>query len=238
LTVSRATAAAERLRQVAQHYSLSEDQRKQLATIVSELSEDAHAPSAIRAPASVVDTHVADSLVALALPELQAAASIADIGSGAGFPGLPIAVALPGTHVWLVEGQARRCAFLRRICREALVANAEVVCLRAEEWDRGGSRCDVVLARAVASPAVVLEYAAPLLRIGGTLVDWRGDLDDSAREQALRAANDLGMETAGEHKVRPFPGASGRWLYLYLKVRATPERFPRRPGMARKRPLG
>jgi 16S rRNA (guanine527-N7)-methyltransferase len=120
----------------------------------------------------------------------------------------------------------------------ASIANADVVCARAEQWADGLGACDVTLARALGPPPVVLEYAAPLLRIGGVVVDWRTDLDAEATALAARAAGQLGLEPAGVEKVQPFEGASSRRLYLYLKVRATPERFPRRPGMARKRPLG
>jgi 16S rRNA (guanine527-N7)-methyltransferase len=236
LSVSRATGA--RLAAVAEHHGLGGAQREQLARIVGELADDEHAPSSVRAGPEAVEVHVADSLSALQVPAVAGSNGIADIGSGAGFPGLPIAVALPSSHVWLVESQARRCAFLRRVCRMASIANADVVCARAERWADGLGASDAVLARALGPPPVVLEYAAPLLRIGGVLVDWRTDLDADATALASRAAGQLGLEPAGIKKVQPFEGASPRRLYLYLKVRATPERFPRRPGMARKRPLG
>jgi 16S rRNA (guanine527-N7)-methyltransferase len=123
------------------------------------------------------------------------------------------------------------------VCRTARIANADVVCARAEQWANGLGECDVTLARALGPPPVVLEYAAPLLSVGGVLVDWRTGLDAEATSLAAQAAAQLGLEPAGVRKVQPFEGASARRLYLYLKVRATPERFPRRPGMARKRPL-
>jgi 16S rRNA (guanine527-N7)-methyltransferase len=238
LTVSRATPGSARLTELAQCHALSTGQRNQLGAIVAELEADAHAPSSVREAGSAVDVHVADSLSALELDVLGEARTAVDIGSGAGFPGLPLAVALPRAQFWLVESQARKCAFLRRVCRTAGIANAEVVCARAEEWEDGRERSDVALARAVGAPALVLEYAAPLLRGGGTLVDWRGRLDADARVSAEKAASELGLEPAGVREAAPFPGTSHLKLYLYLKVRATPERFPRRPGMARKRPLG
>jgi 16S rRNA (guanine527-N7)-methyltransferase len=236
LTVSRAT--RERLAAVAREHGLTDTQCAQLLCVVAELEADDHAPSAVRAADRVVEVHVADSLSALELPRLRAARHVVDIGSGAGFPGVPIAVALPGSRVSLVESQARRCVFLRRVCRAASVSNAEVVCARVEQWTPGQGACDVALARALAPLAVVLEYAAPLLRLGGALVDWRAEVDREARAAAERAADELGLEAAEVRKTRPFEGAEQLWLHLYLKVRATPERFPRRPGMARKRPLG
>jgi 16S rRNA (guanine527-N7)-methyltransferase len=118
------------------------------------------------------------------------------------------------------------------------VRNARVVCARAEEWEDGVSANDVVTARAVGSQPVVLEYAAPLLRLGGTVVDWRGRRDAAEERGAERAAEELGLALVGIERVQPFEAARDRHLHLYTKVRDTPERFPRRAGMARKRPLG
>jgi 16S rRNA (guanine527-N7)-methyltransferase len=128
--------------------------------------------------------------------------------------------------------------FLRGIITGVGVENASVVCARAEEWREGEGEHDVAVARAVAAQPVVLEYAAPLLRLGGTLVDWRGRRDGDEEEAALRAAGELGLRRAEVRAVAPFEGATDHHLHLYQKVRDTPERFPRRPGMARKRPLG
>jgi 16S rRNA (guanine527-N7)-methyltransferase len=84
----------------------------------------------------------------------------------------------------------------------------------------------------------VLEYAAPLLRLGGTLVDWRGARARGEEEGAARAAEQLGMRLGRINRVEPFDGARNRHLHEFIKVAETPARFPRRAGMARKRPLG
>jgi 16S rRNA (guanine527-N7)-methyltransferase len=182
--------------------------------------------------------HLADSLAALDLEALRSARWIADLGSGAGFPGLPIAVALPSVEVVLIESQRRKCEFLERVCAAAEIENARVVCARAEEWPEGRGHNDVVLARALAAQPVVLEYAAPLLRIGGWLIDWRGVRSPEEEEQAERAAELLGLHREEIRQVAPFEGATNHHLHLFMKVVETPDRFPRRPGMARKRPLG
>jgi 16S rRNA (guanine527-N7)-methyltransferase len=227
----------ERLARLGETFGLSLPQQGQLACLLDEVSSDAHAPTAIREWDQAVDDHLADSLVALDVAAVGAATQIADIGSGAGFPGLPLAVALPAVRLSLVESQARRCSFLRRLASKAKLANVDVVCTRVEQWADGQEANDVVLARALAPAPMVLEYSAPLLRVGGTLVDWRGHVTEAESRQALRSAEILGLALAEIRKVTPFPTASARFLHLYLKVRATPERFPRRPGMARKRPL-
>jgi 16S rRNA (guanine527-N7)-methyltransferase len=217
---------------------LSVGQQQQLATVLARLEADEHAPTAIRAPAQAARTHVADSLVALELTAVRAAQRIADLGSGAGFPGLALAVALPTAEVSLIESQRRKCEFLERACSAAGVENARVVWARAEEWREGVSHNDLVVARALAPQAVVLEYAAPLLRNGGRLVDWRGRRDAEAEAQAQRAATVLGLQREEIRRVIPFEGATDRYLHVFVKTSETPPRFPRRAGIARKRPLG
>jgi 16S rRNA (guanine527-N7)-methyltransferase len=218
--------------------TLSEAQWGQLARVLETIAADEHAPTAIRAPELAGDLHIADSLVALALAPVRSAGTIADLGSGAGFPGVALAVALPGASVRLIESQQRKCRFLQHVCHAAAIENAEVVWTRAEEWSEGAVANDLVVARALAAQPVVLEYAAPLLRAGGALVDWRGRRVDAEEKQAQRAAALLGMSRAEVRAARPFPGARDRHLHVFVKDQATPSRFPRRAGVARKRPLG
>jgi 16S rRNA (guanine527-N7)-methyltransferase len=216
---------------------LTAEQQRQLGAVLATLESDEHAPTAIRGHDEAARSHVADSLVALELEAVRGADRIADLGSGAGFPGLALAIALPASQVFLVESQRRKCEFLERVCTGAGVENARIVCLRAEEWSEGAVRNDVVVARALAAQTVVLEYAAPLLRIGGTLVDWRGRRDPSAERAAERAADLLGLHRQEIRRVTPFEDATDRHLHVFTKTTGTPPRFPRRAGMARKRPL-
>lgn len=217
---------------------LTAGQQQQLANVLRTLEADEHAPTSIRAQEQAADTHIADSLVALEIDAVRSAQRIADLGSGVGFPGLALAVALPAAQVSLVESQRRRCEFLERLCAAAEIENAQVVCSRVEEWRDGALRCDVVVARALAPQPVVLEYAAPLLRMGGTLVDWRGRREPAAELAADRAAALLGLERVEIRRVVPFEGATDRHLHVFTKTAQTPPRFPRRAGIARKRPLG
>jgi 16S rRNA (guanine527-N7)-methyltransferase len=217
---------------------LSPGQRSQLAAVLRTLGADEHAPTAVRSEEQALSLHVADSLVALELDAIRAARSIADLGSGAGFPGVALAIALPGAEVSLLESQRRKCEFLERMCAVAEIGNARVVRARVEEWGEGFAGNDAVVARALAAQPVVLEYAAPLLRLGGTLVDWRGRRSPHEERAALGAAEELGLRRLEVRSVDPFEGATDRHLHVYLKVRDTPERFPRRAGIARKRPLG
>jgi len=168
---------------------------------------------------------------------VREASNIADLGAGAGLPGLPLAIALPAT-VALVESNGRKCAFLRQAGEACGVDNVRVVHARAEEWADGLGQCDLVTARALAPLAVVAEYASPLLAVGGALVAWRGRRDPEDEAAALRAADELGLEVRTPLAVTPYPGALHRHVHVLVKTGRTPARFPRRAGMARKRPLG
>jgi 16S rRNA (guanine527-N7)-methyltransferase len=223
---------------LARRYGLSEGQQAQLAAVLRILADDEQAPTTVREPGRAVDVHLADSLVALELERLGDARTVADIGAGAGFPGIPLAVALPDREVTLVDSQARKCAFIERVLDRARLANARVLCARVEEWPEGLGVHDIVLARALAPQPVVLEYAAPLLRLGGALVDWRGVRDVREEGAAASAAAQLGMEREAVHRVEPYEGVRDHHLHVYVKRHETPDRFPRRVGMARKRPLG
>jgi 16S rRNA (guanine527-N7)-methyltransferase len=207
-----------------------------LERILELQASDPTAPTTVRDPAAALDRHVADSLVALELPAVAAARRIADIGTGAGWPGLALALALPTAHVWLVESAIRHCRYLLR-ASEGL-ENVSVVHARAEEWEDGLGANDLVTARALAALPVVLEYAAPLLVVGGHVVAWKGAVPADEAAAGAAAADVLGLEPAGVVSVRPFPEARDRTLHVFRKVAETPERFPRRAGMARKRPLG
>jgi 16S rRNA (guanine527-N7)-methyltransferase len=209
----------------------------QLAALLDALATDPAAPTTIVDPREAVDAHLADSLVALDVPGVREAGTIADLGAGAGFPGLALAVALPATHVHLVESSGRKCEFLARALAAAGIANAEVVWARAEAWEAGREACDLVTARALAALPVVVEYAAPLLVLGGTLVAWKGQRDAAEEADGAAAAARLGLEPGEVRPVQPYPAARHRHLHVFRKVAPTPPGFPRRPGMAAKRPL-
>ena len=229
--------ADHRLAQLAARHELPDRAVDALRTLLGLVCGDPTAPTAVREPAAAVDAHVADALVALELPAVRAAARAADLGSGAGFPGLVLAAALPGTQFALVESNRRKCDFLERAVAKMGLANAEVIAERVESWSAGADTRDLVTARAVAPLAVLVEYAAPLLAEGGALVAWKGRRDGAEEAGGAAAAAQTGLALAEVRPVRPWPGAEHLHLHLYLKVDLTPNRFPRRPGIASKRPL-
>jgi 16S rRNA (guanine527-N7)-methyltransferase len=196
------------------------------------LSAEPAPPTTVSEPSEAANVHIADSLSGLAIPELARATAIADIGAGAGFPGLALATALPDANFDLIE-------VIARLAAAAGLGNAQPVPARAEEWAAGdgGERYEVVTARALASLAVLAEYAAPLLAHAGILVAWKGARDPAEEAAGAAAAALVGLEPREPLAVRPFKGSRERNLFVYEKVAPTPERFPRRPGMATKRPL-
>ncbi len=208
-----------------------------LGCLLGLLSQDPRAPTSVRDPKRVLDDHLADSLSALELERLMAARNIVDVGSGAGLPALPLAVALPDAAVVALESSSRKTEFISHAITHCGIANARAVSARAEAWPEGREGADLVTARALASLAVVVEYAAPLLRKGGALVAWRGRRDPREEDDAAAAAATLGMEPEEVRAVRPYERALNRHLHVFAKVDETPARFPRRPGVARKRPL-
>jgi 16S rRNA (guanine527-N7)-methyltransferase len=208
-----------------------------LARILELQATDPTASTTVRHVPDAVRVHVADALVALDLPYVLAATRIADLGSGAGWPGLALAAALPASHVSLVESQIRHCRYLEKAVEIGPLANVTVVNARAEAWPAGIGMHDLVTARALAALPVILEYAAPLLAEGGHFVAWKGAVSDEERRGGLAAAELLGLEPLPVLPVRPFPGARDHTLHPFRKIAPTPARFPRRPGMAAKRPL-
>jgi 16S rRNA (guanine527-N7)-methyltransferase len=198
------------------------------------------APVSPRSAERARQVHVADSLSGLEFDQLTSAERVADIGSGAGLPGLVLAAALPEVRVDLIESVSRKCSFLRRAVDRLGLRNAEVVCARTEDWsaDRGREAYDAVTARAVGRLPTVAELASPLLRDRGHLLSWRGRRDPDEESRLARAAARLALEPVEVRAVTPYPGSRDRHIHLVRKNGPTPDDLPRRPGMAAKRPFG
>jgi len=228
---------SDRLRDLSVRFGLPDDAAGQFETLLDLVAAEPASITSVRDPRRGVDLHVADSLVALELDAIRTAMRIADLGSGAGFPGLALAIALPEARVTLLESVGRKTAFLGRAAGALGLDNVAVVTARAESWSGGLGAHDLVTARALAPLGVVLEYGAPLLEPGGALASWKGRLEPDELADGAAAALTLGLTVPEPHAVAPFAGSGKRYVYLSSKVRPTPATFPRREGMARKRPL-
>lgn len=219
--------------------ALDQAGREALGVVLTLLAEERASVS------SVVDqrawrVHVEDSLTGLEVPVLREATRIADVGAGAGFPGLVLAVALPTAEVDLIESVGRKCDFMRRAIDAAGIPNATVLNTRSEEWAEAEGResYDAVTARAVARLSTLAELASPLLKPNGHLIAWKGKRDQDEEAQLQRAAESLAMAPQEVLDVGGRAGSQHRHLHLMEKVGATPADLPRRPGIAKKRPRG
>jgi 16S rRNA (guanine527-N7)-methyltransferase len=202
--------------------------------------------TAITAPTEVEVKHFLDSLtpiVALrsAAPEDAAAGRLLDVGAGAGFPGIPLAIAFPTLRVSLLEATGKKCRFLEHVVGELGLANVDVHCGRAEELGhdvRLRARFDFVIARAVAALPALAELTLPFARVSGRVIALKTlDVEDEVR-QAAHALKVLGGRPATSLVVQ-VPGLrEPRRLIIVEKVRATPSAYPRRPGIPAKTPLG
>jgi 16S rRNA (guanine527-N7)-methyltransferase len=219
---------------------LSPEQRKALRTLLALLAEERASVSSVTEPERAWRVHVEDSLTGLEVEELAKADRIADIGSGAGFPGLVLAVALPDSHIDLIESVSRKCEFIQRAIDAAGIANATVLNARSEEIASGDRResYDAVTARAVGRLSTLAELASPLLRENGVLVAWKGKRDEDEEQQLERAADQLAMHPDRILDVGTRAGSKHRHLHIARKLAPTPDALPRRPGMAKKRPRG
>jgi 16S rRNA (guanine527-N7)-methyltransferase len=230
------------LEELAARYALPADAPGALAAVLDALAREPDPHTTVSNPEQAVDIHVADSLSGLEVPSLREARTIADIGAGAGFPGVVLAAALPRARVDMIESSSRKCAVIDRLVKAAGMDHEVVRALpmRAEDWAAWGGRglYDAVTARAIGPLALLVEYAAPLLREGGVLVAWKGSRDADEEAAGAEASAEVGLEPEAVVEVQPYEGVRDRNLFVYRKVQPTPDRFPRRPGRAAKRPLG
>ena len=220
--------------------SLDPAARSALEKVLALLAEERASVSSVTEPERAWRVHVADSLTGLEIEQLRDADSIADIGSGAGFPGLVLAAALPQARVDLIESIGRKCDFIRRAIEVGGFANARVLNLRAEDLAGGEGReaYAAATARAVGRLSTLAELASPLLREGGSLVAWKGRRDPEEERQLANAAEGLAMRPERILHVGPYAGSEHRHLHFIRKIGSTPSDLPRRPGMAKKRPRG
>ncbi|MGH2926193.1 MAG: 16S rRNA (guanine(527)-N(7))-methyltransferase RsmG [Solirubrobacterales bacterium] len=223
---------------------ISPPAREALSRVLDMLANDRAAPSSVTDPDRGWRVHVADSLSGLEVIALREATTIADLGAGAGFPGLALAAALPAASVGLVESIGRKCEFMARAIAAAGIANARVVCERAETWAEAGPPSggreahEAVTARAVGRLSTLAELASPLLARGGVLVAWKGRRRPDEELELERASERLSMEPVEVLPVGPYAGSRHRHLHVIRKSGPTPAGLPRRPGLAKKRPFG
>lgn len=198
--------------------------------------------TAVTEEADMIDRHYVDSLMALTIPELiPQGASLIDVGTGAGFPGLPLALARADLRVTLMDAQQKRLNFLQAVLDALNVQNVTLVHARAEDGARKKEHreCyDVAVARAVAPLPVLAEYLLPYVKVGGKAVCWKGPAVQDELGAGKKAAFLLGGKLA-----EPIPVAipGQEWQHLLLpiaKQTKTARQYPRKAGTPGKSPLG
>jgi 16S rRNA (guanine527-N7)-methyltransferase len=196
--------------------------------------------TAIRDPQEAWIKHILDSVQGLRTGLFEGTRRVIDVGAGAGFPGLALAVARPELKVLSLDATRKKCDFMRDTAH-LLSLNAPVVCARAEKAAHEAphrERFDLATARAVGSLSEVCELALPFVRVGGHLVLWRGFNAVKELSEAQRALKSLG----GASKTAPLPySLPGHDLTYHLtvieKMKPTPREFPRRDGLPKSQPL-
>jgi 16S rRNA (guanine527-N7)-methyltransferase len=187
--------------------------------------------------------HVLDSLSCFLHEPLFRARRLADVGSGGGLPGIPIKIMRPDLAMTLVEATGKKATFLRHAVDGLALKGVEIANTRVEDLGRTRAHrgaYDVVTCRAVARLSVVAEYCVPLLETGGCAIAMKGRLEPEELVEGNRAVDALGAKVAETTRVSMLPevGEKERHLVILEKIRETPARYPRRPGLVAKRPLG
>jgi 16S rRNA (guanine527-N7)-methyltransferase len=196
--------------------------------------------TAITDPAAIGIKHFLDSLSCLLVMRGQAPGRVIDIGTGAGFPGLPLKIVRPQIRLTLVEATGKKVDFCQHVVTSLRLEAVQVIHARAEEighWPDHRQAYDWALARAVAAMPVLVEYLLPLLRIGGRAIAQKGDTGPAEAHAAEKALRLLGGRVQQVVPVELPTVVESHYLVVVEKTAATPDEYPRRAGMPAKRPL-
>lgn len=184
--------------------------------------------------------HLIDSLSCGSIPGFRQAETVIDVGTGGGFPGVPLAIAFPEKSFVLVDSLAKRIRIISDLCRQLGIGNAEAIHGRAEELGRREDlreHFDVCVSRAVANLRSLSEYCLPFVRVGGIFIAYKGPSGEEECREAAGAIRTLGGEW--RETFRPASGGeiSEHQLLVIEKSHKTGERYPRRAGVPSKKPL-
>lgn len=197
--------------------------------------------TAVRDRDEALQKHIADSLSCSLMEEYENAERIADIGTGAGFPGVPLAIVSPEKQFTLVDSLNKRLKIIDELCDEIGVDNVTTLHSRAEDMGRAEEHrenYDICISRAVASLDVLCEWCLPLVRKGGYFIAYKGENVSRETEDAKKAINVLGGKMVDTRTIQSDDESiSGHVLLIIKKVKNTPARYPRQAGTARKNPI-
>lgn len=183
--------------------------------------------------------HYLDSVFPLAFSLIPDGAHVADVGSGAGFPGVPLKIAKRDIHLTAIDSLNKRLNFLETVKNELSLDDFDTVHLRAEEAGQNKElreSFDIATARAVATLSVLAEWCLPLVKVGGSFIALKGPSPEEEIDEAREAVSVLGGEIAEVFTVN-LPGEIKHSIVLIKKISQTPSKYPRKPGKASKQPI-
>lgn len=195
--------------------------------------------TAIEEDRDIIYKHFIDSLIVEKYIDKKDDIRLIDVGTGAGFPGIPLKIIRP-FHVTLLDSLAKRLAFLDHVIKELDLKGIETIHMRAEDGGRKKElreAYDVAVARAVAQLPVLLEYCTPYVKVGGIFIAMKGNNADQEITDSRNAAKELGMETEMVKQVELSEIYSIRTIIIFRKIRHLSTRYPRKPGIPIKSPI-
>lgn len=222
--------------------SLSSFQMTQLEEYQQELGDwnERFSLTAIHEPDKIQVKHFLDSFSSLLVMKNTPLTRLIDIGTGAGFPGIPLKILLPDTEVVLVDSVGKKTDFCQHIVDRLQLSGVRIIHDRVERLAREGEfreQFDWAVARAVARLSTLAEYMLPFVKIGGKMLAMKGDQGPFEAQQAHQAVSLMGGELQGVKKIT-LPGVTeDRFLITIGKRATTPEKYPRRVGVPNKKPL-
>ena len=210
---------------------------EKLADIILEWNEKINV-TAIRDRAEFMKKNVEDSLEILKLPEFADAKRILDLGTGGGFPGLPLAIACPDKEFYLLDSVAKKLKVVAIAADELGLENVDVLNMRAEDlakWPAYRESFDIVVSRAVANMSTLSEYCLPFVKTGGYFVAYK---TAAASEEIAAAENAVKLLGGGEQRIVSYGDEeSGHVFVIIKKAAACPKKYPRKAGLPSKQPL-
>lgn len=221
---------------------LNEEQITQFKTyfeLLVEWNEKMNLTAITDAP-GVYLKHFYDSICAAFYFDFTKVKTVCDVGAGAGFPSLPIKICFPHLHVTIVDSLNKRITFLNHLSEKLSLTNVEFVHARAEEFGQNEqyrATFDVVTARAVARLSVLSELCIPLVKQGGQFVALKAAAGPEELKDAKKAISTLGAKLKEEHSYLLPVEESERTIYIFDKIKQTPKKYPRKPGVPNKTPI-
>ena len=214
-----------------------QDKLEKLADIILEWNEKINV-TAVRDRSEFMKKNVEDSLEILKLPEFADAKRVLDLGTGGGFPGLPLAIACPDKDFFLLDSVAKKLKVVASAAGELGLENVDVLNMRAEDlakWPAYRESFDIVVSRAVANMSTLSEYCLPFVKVGGYFVAYK---TASAAEEIAESGKAIKLLGGGEQRIVPAgPEESGHIFVVIKKIGSCPGKYPRKAGLPSKQPL-